>query len=202
MVDRAAPRLADLAFLRRLTWALVLGTAVAMALVAVVVLWPPDRMRSVASGQVSSWAGGQTTSAVLVYTDGRWVGAVDDFPPGSTTHFRPREHLGFYLVRYPDGTFRALADRSPHRGQQVEWRDPRPGSQWAPRGPRGGFFDGDSVFTADGFPEVGPAPRPLDEFPLTLEAGRLRVTPYAHCPSDVAWGLRWCEKQKDRGEPP
>ncbi len=201
MADRTAPRLVDLSFLRWIAWALVLGVAMALVVVAIVVLWPPDRMRSVVSGQAYVWGGGQTLSAMLVYRDGRWVGATDDFPPGSTTHFQPREHPGFYLVRYPDGTFRAMADRSPHRGQRVEWRDTRPGSRWVPRGPKGGFVDGDSVFATDGFPEQGPAPRPLDTFPLAIEAGRLYVASYAHCPS-YANGWRWCDRWSSKGEPP
>src|SRR5688572_25004939 len=115
MVNRTATWQADPSMLRWLAWALILVVAVEGVIVSLVALWPPDRTRSVVSGQARGW-GGQVVSASLVYRDGRWVGSADDFPPGSTTHFTPREHPGFYLVRFPDGTFVAVADRSPHRG--------------------------------------------------------------------------------------
>jgi hypothetical protein len=168
MVNRTATWQADPSMLRWLAWALILVVAVEAVVVSLVALWPPDRTRSVVSGQARGWDG-HVVSARLVYGNGRWVGSVDDFPPGSTTHFRPRERPGFYLVRFPDGTFLAIADRSAHRGRRVEWRDLRPGSQYSPRGPTGGFDDGDSIFDAGGFVEMGPAPYPLDAFPLTVE---------------------------------
>jgi nitrite reductase/ring-hydroxylating ferredoxin subunit len=200
MVERTEPRPVELSVLGRVAWALVLGAVGAAVLLMAIVLWPPDRTRSVVSGRAHAWDG-RETSASLVYRDGRWVGSADDFPPGSTTQFRPPEHPSFYLVRYPDGTFRAMADRSAHRGRRVEWRDARPGSQYAARGPKGGFFDGDSTFFTDGFPESGPAPRPLDPFPLTIENGRLYVAPYANCPS-YASGWRWCDRRAGSDEPP
>jgi hypothetical protein len=167
--------------LRPIAWMLLVAVAVEAVLVSLMVLWPPDGARSVVSGQVLAWAG-QATSASLVYRDGRWRGSTNDFPPGSTVHFRPQEHPGFYLVRYSEGSFRALADRSPHRGQRLEWRDMR--FRWAPglSETTWGFNDGDSTFFTDGFPASGPTPRPLDLFPVAVEAGQVRVAPYAQCP--------------------
>jgi hypothetical protein len=202
MVNRSATWQADPAMLRWLAWALILGVAIEAVVVSLVALWPPDRLRSIVTGQAHGWDG-QAVSASLLYRDGRWVGSVGDFPPGSTTHFEPREHPGFYLVRFPDGTFLAMADRSPHlKAGRVEWRNPRPGSHNTSNpGPKAGFTDGDTVFFVDGFQETGPAPRPLDAFPLTVENERLSIAPYAHCPF-YARGARWCDSRLAWEDPP
>jgi hypothetical protein len=201
MVNRVATQHADAPVLRWLAWALVVALALGAVAVALVVLASPRGWLDVVSGRVEGWDGAETRAS-LTLRDGRWAGAVADFPPRSTTHFAPRGLPGFYLVRYPDGAFLALADRSPHRGQRVEWQNPRAGSQFSSNpGPKAGFNDGDSIFFADGFPETGPAPRPLDAFPLTVEAGYVYVAPYAPCPS-YARGMRWCDSRQGNEEPP
>lgn len=65
-----------------------------------------------------------------------------------------------------------------------------------------------SVFYADGFPRGGPAPRPLDPFPVSLQDGWLYVEPYAQCPSwiprrwDREGSMRWCDRRAGSPEPP
>jgi hypothetical protein len=65
--------------LRPLAWLCILTLALGLALVSLAVLWPPDRERSVVSGQVVAWKG-PTTTASLSFRDGRWSGDVDAFP--------------------------------------------------------------------------------------------------------------------------
>jgi nitrite reductase/ring-hydroxylating ferredoxin subunit len=138
----------------------------------------------------------------------------NDFPIGSTTHFEPKEHPGFYVVRFSDGTFQAMADRSPHRGQHVEWGNPRlrPGGSaglvaFDPTIRERVFSDGDSTFLADGFTASGPAPRPLDPFPVAVEDGRLYVEPFAQCPwrairtEGGGSRARWCNPRGANPEP-
>jgi cytochrome b6-f complex iron-sulfur subunit len=91
------------------------------------------------------------------------VGKVDDFPPGSVTHV---PNGRFYLSRLADGGFLAVYQRCTHLGCSVPWDQtqqaficPCHSSQFSP--------DGDVLNP--------PAPRPLDLFPITIEAGEIRV---------------------------
>lgn len=91
------------------------------------------------------------------------VGVVDDFPAGSVTHV---PNGRFYLVRLADGGFLALYQRCTHLGCNVPW------DQSAQR-----FVCPchSSQFTMDGELENPPAPRPLDLFPVAIEAGSVIV---------------------------
>src|SRR5437660_620253 len=88
--------------------------------------------------------GGEQVSerGTLVRQIHRWVGSVADFPPGSVAHhLQPKTGPGLFLVRATNGTFRAYADRSPHRGQPLEYRDPLPGTVNDACGLQPGFYD-------------------------------------------------------------
>lgn len=91
------------------------------------------------------------------------VGPVDDFPPGSVTHIPSGR---FYLTRLPDGGFLAVFQRCTHLGCTVPW-DPTAGMFICPCH--------SSQFTPDGAVLNPPAPRPLDLFPLRIEAGQIII---------------------------
>lgn len=91
------------------------------------------------------------------------VGKVGDFPPGSVTHV---PNGRFYLSRLADGGFLAVYQRCTHLGCSVPWDQaqqaficPCHSSQFNPSG---------EVLNP-------PAPRPLDLFPITIEAGEIKV---------------------------
>ncbi|GAB4438119.1 MAG: hypothetical protein Kow00120_05610 [Anaerolineae bacterium] len=92
------------------------------------------------------------------------VGHVDDFPPGTVT---PVEAGRFYLVRLDDGGFLALYRRCPHLGCAVPW-EPAAGRFVCPCHA--------SAFEPDGEVVNPPAPRPLDRFPVAVDAeGMIQV---------------------------
>src|SRR5437764_1054424 len=90
--------------MRVAAWALLAMVATEAAIVAFVVLWSPAQAAHTLRGRVQVWDGNESL-VHLSYQWSRWVGAADEFPIGSTTHFKPKEHPGFYLVRLTDGTF-------------------------------------------------------------------------------------------------
>jgi cytochrome b6-f complex iron-sulfur subunit len=91
------------------------------------------------------------------------VGRVDDFPAGSVTHI---PNGRFHLVRLDDGGFLAIYHRCTHLGCTVPW-DPAVQKFICPCH--------NSQFDRQGIVENPPAPRPLDVFPVSIEAGELRV---------------------------
>lgn len=91
------------------------------------------------------------------------VGKVDDFPPGSVTHIANGR---FYLSRLADGGFLAVYQRCTHLGCSVPWDQ----TQQAFICPCH-----NSQFTPDGEVLNPPAPRPLDLFPISIEAGEIKV---------------------------
>lgn len=91
------------------------------------------------------------------------VGAVEDFPPGSVTHI---SNGRFYLSRLKDGGFLALHQRCTHLGCNVPW-DQSAGLFVCPCH--------NSQFTQTGEVLNPPAPRPLDLFSVTIEAGQVKV---------------------------
>lgn len=91
------------------------------------------------------------------------VGAVDDFPPNSVTEFPDGR---FYLVRLADGGFVALYRKCTHLGCSVPWVQHAEKFICPCHG---------SEFEQDGQVLNPPAPRPLDRFPVTLEAGIVKV---------------------------
>jgi len=91
------------------------------------------------------------------------AGKVEDFPPGSITHI---SNGRFYLARLEDLGFLALYQRCTHLGCNVPW-DQEKNTFVCPCH--------NSQFTEDGSLINPPAPRPLDLFPVTIEAGEVKV---------------------------
>jgi hypothetical protein len=146
----------------------VLGLLALLAAGALALLDPRQlSARSETLHVVVRTRGGSDGTAILVRHDDRWVGSVRELPNGSVTHVKPRGSPGLFLVRAAGESFRAYSDRSPHRGQPVEYRDPMPGRSNHADGPLPVFYDLDAgaVFTLEGESVQGPAPRPLDPFP-------------------------------------
>jgi cytochrome b6-f complex iron-sulfur subunit len=85
------------------------------------------------------------------------AGEVNNFPPGSVTEF-PKD--GFFLVRYEDGSFRALYRRCPHLGCTVDWV-PDEERFYCPC--HGSSFDKTGNFDSP------PVPRALDTFPIDIQ---------------------------------
>jgi len=91
------------------------------------------------------------------------AGAVDDFPPGSVTHITNGR---FYLTRFDDGGFLALHQRCTHLGCTVPWDQAT--EQFVCPCHNSQFDDAGSVLNP-------PAPRPLDRFAVTIDAGMVMV---------------------------
>jgi cytochrome b6-f complex iron-sulfur subunit len=91
------------------------------------------------------------------------AGKVDDFPPGSVTHI---PNGRFYLTRLEDGGFLALYQRCTHLGCNVPWNQEE-NTFVCPCH--------NSQFTVNGSLINPPAPRPLDLFPVMIEAGEVKV---------------------------
>jgi len=85
------------------------------------------------------------------------AGELNNFPPGSVTEF-PND--GFFLVRYEDGSFRALYRRCPHLGCTVDWV-PEEERFYCPC--HGSSFDKTGNFDSP------PVPRALDTFPVAIQ---------------------------------
>jgi hypothetical protein len=130
----------------------------------VLVLVPEQRVASETVDAPVHVHGESDGRALLVRQGDRWVGRVADFPASSVAHFQPRGSPGFFLVRDASGSFHALTDRSPHRGQPLDFRDPLPGTLNHADGLQPGFYDAEAGanHTLDGEPFEGPAPRPLE----------------------------------------
>lgn len=85
------------------------------------------------------------------------AGEVNNFPPNSVTEFSKD---GFYLVRYEDGSFRALYRRCPHLGCTVDWV-PEEERFYCPC--HGSSFDKTGNFDSP------PVPRALDSFSVDIQ---------------------------------
>lgn len=101
-------------------------------------------------------------------TDGEFggvitAGTVDDFPPGSVTHITAGR---FYLSRLADGGFLAIHQRCTHLGCSVPWEQTE-GKFVCPCH--------SSQFNAAGEVLSPPAPRALDLFAVTIDAGLVQV---------------------------
>ncbi len=93
----------------------------------------------------------------------RIIGNVDDFLPGTVTPDRINK---LFIVRESDGGFLALSLICPHLGCSVLWDESKK------------QFDcpcHSSAFDKYGVVINSPAPRPLDYFPVTVEAGKVKV---------------------------
>ncbi|MEZ4862509.1 MAG: Rieske 2Fe-2S domain-containing protein [Caldilineaceae bacterium] len=90
------------------------------------------------------------------------VGRVHEFEVGSISYFRKSR---FYLVRLPEG-FLAMYRKCPHLGCVVPW-DEAAGNFNCPCH--------SSLFTTQGEVISGPAPRPLDLFPVVIRGDEVFV---------------------------
>jgi cytochrome b6-f complex iron-sulfur subunit len=91
------------------------------------------------------------------------AGALEEFEPGTVSHIQKGR---FYISRLEDGGVLALWHRCTHLGCTVPWRE------------EAGEFNcpcHSSLFNRQGEVLGGPAPRPLDIFPVSLQDGKLVV---------------------------
>ncbi len=91
------------------------------------------------------------------------AGTVAEFPNGSTNLVKAGR---FYLKRYGDGSFMALWQRCTHLGCSVPWVDAENQFHCPCHG---------SLYDEHGLVTGGPAPRPLDIFPVTITNGEVFV---------------------------
>jgi cytochrome b6-f complex iron-sulfur subunit len=91
------------------------------------------------------------------------IGNVDDFKVNSVTTDRINK---LFLVRNDDGGFLALSLICSHLGCSVTWDEPK--DQFICPCHSSAFDKYGNVINS-------PAPRPLDFFPVTIEAGKVRI---------------------------
>ena len=91
------------------------------------------------------------------------AGTVEEFPPGTVHQIQTGR---FYIYRLDDGSFLALWQRCTHLGCSVPW-DPEQDIFHCP-------CHG-SLFNKTGEVLGGPAPRPLDIFPVEIVDGQVLV---------------------------
>jgi cytochrome b6-f complex iron-sulfur subunit len=91
------------------------------------------------------------------------AGSVEDFPKNSVTPDRINK---FYLIRSEDGGFLALSLICSHLGCSVLWEDAK--KQFICPCHSSAFDKYGSVINS-------PAPRPLDYFPVVIEAGKVKI---------------------------
>lgn len=91
------------------------------------------------------------------------AGTLEEFPPGSVTLVKAGR---FYLSRLDDGSFLALWQRCTHLGCSVPWVEDETQFHCPCHG---------SLYSKVGEVQGGPAPRPLDYFPVTIEGGEVFV---------------------------
>ena len=91
------------------------------------------------------------------------AGTLEQFPPGSITLVKEGR---FYLSRLDDGSFIALWQRCTHLGCSVPWAEDEDQFHCPCHG---------SLYNKVGEVQGGPAPRPLDYFPVTIEGGEVFV---------------------------
>lgn len=91
------------------------------------------------------------------------AGEVGEFEPGTVSHI---QNGRFFISRLEDGGILALWHRCTHLGCTVPWREDE------------GMFHcpcHSSIFTREGEVVSGPAPRPLDLFPIEMVEGKIVV---------------------------
>ena len=99
------------------------------------------------------------------------AGNVSDYQVGDVKVVREGK---FYISHVPEG-FLALYWKCPHLGCTVPWRADDPSmDQIEPKGRFNCPCHG-SIYNRYGQIIQGPAPRPMDRFPITIEAGKIRV---------------------------
>lgn len=91
------------------------------------------------------------------------AGKVDEFPPGSITHNASGQ---FYISHLPDEGLLAMWHRCTHLGCTVPWREEQDQFNCPCHS---------SLFNKKGEVTGGPAPRPLDLFPVEIVDGEVLV---------------------------
>ncbi len=91
------------------------------------------------------------------------AGKVDDFKPGTVTHIQAGR---FFLVRLDDGSFIALWQKCTHLGCSVPWVEAENQFHCPCHG---------SLYNKVGEVQGGPAPRPFDIFPVSIQGGEVFV---------------------------
>jgi cytochrome b6-f complex iron-sulfur subunit len=123
---------------------------------------------------------GQLTAAFLPFFWPRKVGAfggavsagnVNDYKVGEV---KKNTEGKFYISRVPEG-FLALWQKCPHLGCVVPWLETGPTEDAIAATGRFNCPCHGSVYDRYGQVKGGPAPRPMDLFPLTIRDGRLFV---------------------------
>jgi cytochrome b6-f complex iron-sulfur subunit len=99
------------------------------------------------------------------------VGSVEDFKVGSVTYFLDGR---FYIVRLPSGLI-ALYRKCTHLGCVVPWQATEPSEDDLAAAGRFNCPCHGSIFDRYGEVQGGPAPRPLDLFPIQIEDGQVIV---------------------------
>lgn len=91
------------------------------------------------------------------------AGNLEEFEPGSVNYVQKGR---FYIVRREDGGVLALWQRCPHLGCTVPWREDQNQFNCPCHS---------SFFNRQGEVTGGPAPRPMDLFPVSLQDSKLVV---------------------------
>jgi len=91
------------------------------------------------------------------------AGQVDEFQPGTVSHVQKGR---FYISRLEDGGMLALWQKCTHLGCTVPWREDEHQFHCPCHS---------SIYTPDGEVISGPAPRPLDLFPIEIVDGSVVV---------------------------
>lgn len=91
------------------------------------------------------------------------AGKVNEFKPGTVSHIQDGH---FYLSRLEDGSALALWQRCTHLGCTVPWRDDEKQFHCPCHS---------SLFNTKGEVIGGPAPRPMDYFPIEIVDGNVVV---------------------------
>ena len=91
------------------------------------------------------------------------AGNLEEFEPGSVNYVQKG---GFYIVRREDGGVLALWQRCTHLGCSVPWREDENQFNCPCHS---------SFFNRQGEVTGGPAPRPMDLFPVSLQDNKLVV---------------------------
>ncbi len=92
-----------------------------------------------------------------------YAGKVAEFPPGSINHVKAGR---FWLRRYDDGRFQAFWQRCTHLGCSVPWVEAENQFHCPCHG---------SLYDEHGLVTGGPAPRPLDIFPVVIKSDEVWV---------------------------